>query len=383
MTGPGRATASAALSPASAASSSSSAGAAASSPRSGSTARASCTSGRPSVQPAPSAVRSTKPSSDSVARSRAAVATGRAQARASAAVDAPRGPADALAPTARTSAAARARDCARGNPGACLRAPGGPDSIAASMMSEVDHNVIEEGARMLIDCDIHVGYETVLDLAPYLDPATREVVVNCGTNGLGMPSYPWYHPTGWLRTDAFDRASAAVGSQLVGQTLDRVRAKVLDPLDLSYGILTPDEAAAFSILPNGILAAPLASAYNDWLLEHWLKPEPRLRGLIVIPAQPPEAAAAEIRRVGERDEFVGVFLPGGARIPYGSPVHDLIWRACDDLGLPVAVHTHFEGVGIAGPVTAARYSGHYREEHPPLRAGVHRHLASILCHGIL
>ena len=110
----------------------------------------------------------------------------------------------------------------------------------------------------LVDCDIHVGYETVLDLAPYLDPATRELVVNCGTNGLGMPSYPWYHPTGWLRNDAFDRGSAAVGAQLVGQTLDRVRANVLDPLELAHGILTPDEAAAFSILPNGLLAAHLA-----------------------------------------------------------------------------------------------------------------------------
>jgi hypothetical protein len=56
-------------------------------------------------------------------------------------------------------------------------------------MSEVDHIVIDEGKRrMLVDCDIHVGYETVLDLAPYLDPATRELVVNCGTNGLGMPT---------------------------------------------------------------------------------------------------------------------------------------------------------------------------------------------------
>ena len=135
---------------------------------------------------------------------------------------------------------------------------------------------------MLIDCDIHVGYETLLDLAPYLDPATREHVVNCGTNGLGMPSYPWYHPTGWLRNDAFDRASAAVGAQLVGQTLDQVRTNALEPLELAHGILTPDEAAAFSIIPNGILAAQLARAYNDWLLEHWLGPEPRLRRVEVV-----------------------------------------------------------------------------------------------------
>src|SRR5919112_405488 len=167
----------------------------------------------------------------------------------------------------------------------------------------------------LIDCDIHVGYETLLDLAPYLDPATRELVVNCGTNGLGMPSYPWYHPTGWL-------------------------------------------------------------------FEQWLEPEPRLRGLVVVSAQHPEAAAAEIRRVGGRDEFVGVFLPGAARIPYGSPVHDPLWRACDDLGLPVAVHTHFEGVGIAGPVTGAGMPDFYTEYHALTGAGMFGHFASILCHGV-
>ena len=98
-----------------------------------------------------------------------------------------------------------------------------------------------------------------------------------------------------------------------------MRTNVLEPLELAHGILTPDEAAAFSIIPNGILAAQLARAYNDWLLEHWLEPEPRLRGLIVVSAQHPEAAAAEIRRVGGRDEFVGVFLPGGARIPVRQP----------------------------------------------------------------
>ena len=110
----------------------------------------------------------------------------------------------------------------------------------------------------------------------------------------------------------------------------------------------------FSVLPNAQLAARLCSAYNDWLLDNWLQPEPRLRGMIVVPAQWPEAAAREIRRVGGRDEFVGVFLPGRrSRIPYGNPVYDPIWEAANDLGLPVAVHTHYESIGIAGPITAA------------------------------
>ena len=235
---------------------------------------------------------------------------------------------------------------------------------------------------MLVDCDIHVGYQSLRDLVPYVDGATAELIVESGTNGLGMPSYPWYHPSGWLRTDTYDRDMAAEGAQLVGQTLERVRTAVLDPFDVTLGILTPDEAAAFAVLPNPLLAAGLCRGYNDWLLTEWLEHERRLRGLLVVTPQHPEAAAAEIRRLGEREEIAGVFLPGAARVPFGNPVHDPIWRACDELGLPVAIHTHFEGVGIGGPITAAGMPDFYTEYHALTGAGMLGHLASILCHGV-
>ena len=149
---------------------------------------------------------------------------------------------------------------------------------------------------MLIDCDVHVGYDSLLDLLPYLDGPTRELVQHSGTNGLGMPSYPWYHPSGWLRKDAYNPDQVAQGKQIPGQTLETVQRLLLDPYAVTYAILTADEAAAFSIIPNGILGAKLATAYNDWLLEEWLQEDARLRGLIVVAAQHPEAAAAEIRR---------------------------------------------------------------------------------------
>ena len=104
--------------------------------------------------------------------------------------------------------------------------------------------------------------------------------------------------------------------------------------------------------------------------------------MIVVPAQWPEAAAREIRRVGGRDEFVGVFLPGASRIPYGNPVHDPIWEAANELGLPVAVHTHYETIGIAGPLTAAGMPDFYAEYHTLCGSGMYGHFVSILCHGI-
>jgi predicted TIM-barrel fold metal-dependent hydrolase len=234
---------------------------------------------------------------------------------------------------------------------------------------------------MLIDCDIHIGYETIADLIPYLDAPTAELVRQSGTNGLAMPTYPWNHPAGWIRRDLYERGEGH-DANFVYMSLDTLRTRHLDPYSVDVGVVEPDEAAVFSVLPNAQLAARLCSAYNDWLLENWLQPEPRLRGMIVVPAQWPEAAAREIRRVGGRDEFVGVFLPGASRIPYGNPAHDPIWEAANELGLPVAVHTHYESVGIAGPLTAAGMPDFYAEYHTLCGSGMYGHFVSILCHGI-
>ena len=79
---------------------------------------------------------------------------------------------------------------------------------------------------------------------------------------------------------------------------------------------------------------------------------------------------------------MGVFLPGAARIPYGNPTYDPLWAAANELGLPVAVHTHFEGVGIAPPITAAGMPDTYAEYHTLCGSGMYGHFVSILCHGI-
>src|SRR5512133_500895 len=80
---------------------------------------------------------------------------------------------------------------------------------------------------VLVDCDIHVGYESVADLLPYLDPPTRELVIASGTNGLAMPSYPWNHPTGWFRHDVYER-SAAHDANFAYLSLDLLRERHLD-----------------------------------------------------------------------------------------------------------------------------------------------------------
>ena len=78
----------------------------------------------------------------------------------------------------------------------------------------------------------------MLDIADYTDSATRELLLHSGTHGLSLPDYPWYHPTGWMRKDAYDPTSADPALHTID--LDKVRAQVLDPHDVTFGIATPD-----------------------------------------------------------------------------------------------------------------------------------------------
>ncbi|HEU4973221.1 MAG TPA: amidohydrolase family protein [Gaiellaceae bacterium] len=236
---------------------------------------------------------------------------------------------------------------------------------------------------MLVDCDIHLGYDRPRRSRPVprrTDARARRPL------GVARPVdalVPVESP------DGLDPARCVCGRRrwrwfrLRRRSLARHAARPSPrPLCIDIGIVEPDEAAAFPILPNAQLAAKLCTAYNDFLLERWLQEEPRLRGMLVVPAQYPESAAQEIRRVGGRDEFVGVFLPGAARVPYGNPVYDPMWEALDELALPVAVHMHFESVGIGGPVTAAGMPDYYVEYHTLCGSGMYGHFVSILCHGI-
>jgi hypothetical protein len=79
---------------------------------------------------------------------------------------------------------------------------------------------------VLVDCDIHRGYDALGDLVSYLDPPTLELVLHSGSYGLSMPSYPWNHPTGWIRRDVYADDDGAVRSDfVVGTSLDMLRVR--------------------------------------------------------------------------------------------------------------------------------------------------------------
>ena len=227
----------------------------------------------------------------------------------------------------------------------------------------------------MIDCDIHPQIGDPEELLAYVDPAQREWFRAQGPS-LGLPGYSWAHPSSWFRQDIEQNGHPPASD------VEAVRRELLDPSGTDVGVLNGDDAVLVSLMPSPYRAAELARAHNEWLRERWLDAEPRLRASILCPAQDPQAAAAEIRRAAEDERFVQVLLCGGADRPYGEPRYLPIFEAAAECGLPVAIHSGGEGMGIAAPPGGAGPVTFYIEWHTLGSAcSTMSHLVSLLCHG--
>lgn len=121
----------------------------------------------------------------------------------------------------------------------------------------------------------------------------------------------------------------------------QMRMADMDSDDIAQSVLYPTFLLSFqSQHPLDVVVAQ-CQAYNDWLTEHVQESDGRLFGVAVVPHRDPEAAAAEIRRVGGRPEIVGVQVRPNPAVdwkPFMDEVYNPIWTAASELGLPVGLH---------------------------------------------
>jgi predicted TIM-barrel fold metal-dependent hydrolase len=224
----------------------------------------------------------------------------------------------------------------------------------------------------VIDCDVHIEIP-VEEFLQFVEPAQREWFRRAS---LGTPADLWHHPTNWFR----DELDASLGE--VACTPDVVAREALDATGADIGVLNGDFGIYVSLMPSAYRAEAFARAHNDWVRDVWFPADARFRGSIVVPAQDPRAAVREIERCAADARFVQVVLIGGSERPYGDPRYAPILEACHDCGLPFAVHSGGEGLGLAAPPGGAGMPTFYIEWHTLGSAGsIMAHLVSLVVHG--
>ena len=248
------------------------------------------------------------------------------------------------------------------------------DLSTTEAQSQPEQNETEKTAYRIIDCDVHHMAPEPKALFPYLPKHYAEHIDDFGNMMpvLGHTNMPGKG----ARTDLWVGTEDNPGAQP-----EVARKKHLDAYDIDIAVLTGGPYAA-AVHSDPDYAAAYCRAFNDYTLEHWLGADKRFRASIHIAPQDPALAVEEIRRLGERDEFVQVLMPAGARMPFGNRFYHPIYAACEELGLPMCVHFGAEGSGISSSPTAAGYPTYYLEMRMARPQIAMAHTVSLLCEGV-
>jgi len=232
----------------------------------------------------------------------------------------------------------------------------------------------ERAAKLrLINTDIHNDLPSQEELRPFLAKKWHPWLDSGGPGNAAR----YYANMGSGRMDDAVREEDG----LAAGDPDWVVQQLMTKYRIDIGILT-GSGIGLSIQHDYRIQTAIASAYNEWTLNKWVRPYECFKGSIVCPAQDPEAGAAEVRRLGQNPGMVQVLMASAARIPYGNKVYWPIYRAAVENDLPVAIHVGSEGTGIANAPTGVGYPSTYLEFHTDHSQTMMAHCVSMLADGV-
>ncbi|MBU8906241.1 amidohydrolase family protein [Desertibacillus haloalkaliphilus] len=226
----------------------------------------------------------------------------------------------------------------------------------STLVNKKDQKVVNRSKKIpVIDCDVHPNPKSYEDLNPYLSEYWRDFLADCKWKGV-FPNIPAMA----IVANAGHRMDSIPPEGGLGcSSLDFYREQVADRYNYANSILFPDSTFMLSASPQHEMATAIASAYNDWQIDHWLSKDSSLRGSVVIASQDPEMAAREIDRVGSHPQMAQVGL--SIHSPYGGWGDNRyypIWKAAVRHGLVCTFHVSVPG-GVFRP--GPNYGNYYPE----------------------
>ncbi len=230
---------------------------------------------------------------------------------------------------------------------------------------------------MVVDCDIHPIQRSAQDLAPFLSLQWREHMATFGPHvRQGMVEqimWPRMMAAG-QRADAYPTAGGPPGSDY-----ELMRTQHLDPNGIEFGMLVALSKSGMEER-NQDFAKALATATNDWQVEAWVKKDARLRAGIVVTAEDPQAAVAEIEKRAGDPAFSQIIIAPRTGEPLGRRRYWPIFAAAQAANLPIGLHPAAIPGGHAS--SGAGWPTYYMQEHFTFGTGAEAVAVSLVMEGV-
>jgi uncharacterized protein len=115
----------------------------------------------------------------------------------------------------------------------------------------------------------------------------------------------------------------------------------MDAMGLDYQVLFPTPMLTLGMHPQDDIEAALAGAFNRWMVERILPEDKRIKGLIYLPFNTPEACEKLVERYASHPEIIGYTVCSTRNKPVHHNSYMRLYSMIEESGKPLAFHSGF------------------------------------------
>ena len=215
------------------------------------------------------------------------------------------------------------------------------DVLAAAVRQQPPRDYV------IVDVDAHVTevafWSEITDLIDndVLRHLAKSVSEKQGVTGLlnTQPGLIFQDVGGRIPHQHSQREKVPADDPINRQTILVQRA--MDAMGVDYSVVFPTPMLTLGMHPMAEAEVQLGDAFNRWLLEKIVPQEPRIKALVYLPFNDPEACIRTVEEFGEREGVIG-FTVTSTRF---RAVHDnaymKLYAMLEERGLPLTFHSGY------------------------------------------
>lgn len=211
-------------------------------------------------------------------------------------------------------------------------------------LANADRQSIKRGYEdfLIVDVDSH-HYETEAfkEIAEYIpDPVIRQEAMFQGMSRGGISSIDGSYQENTGRVIRYPRRGKEVVPPEPHRDITLMR-RWMDPLGVDMAIMFPTPMLNLAVCPRIEVEVALADGYNRWLCERILSQEPRIKSMLYLPFNDPDACLRTVEKYGDMPGVVGFMMVATHYRPVYDNAYSKTYAALQERNLPLGFHAMF------------------------------------------
>src|SRR6185437_3559934 len=201
------------------------------------------------------------------------------------------------------------------------------------------------GKFPIVDVDSHhYELESFHEILEYMeDPVLQQLAMSASQatskgNGV-MPGGVGYQDMGGRVTRyPLRKMEKAEGDKHRDITLTK---RCMDAMGVDVAVMFPSPMLQLGLHPQVEVEVALGRAYNRWLCERVLAHEPRIRSMLYLPFNDPDAAYRMVKEMGDKKGVTGFMVTSARHRPVQHNGYMKTYALLEEMGQPLAFHAGY------------------------------------------